>query len=125
MAANGSQCDNVGKIELCEDILVSGVPDTTDNLIRQSLDDSTGTGKRPRNQRPESSDPYVHAVCTGPDDIKEVEARDRGSPVSRVRTRVVLSTYGWLVKYFSTLPELLRVLRDTIKGINFFFKNDG
>jgi len=119
-AANGSECDNVGKIESWEGVFVLGEADTTDRLIRQGLDDSTGTGKRSRNQRPESSDPYVHAVSTGTHDIKEVEARDSGPPVSRVRTRVVLSTYGWLIKYFSTLPELLQVLRDAIKGMNGF-----
>jgi len=36
----------VGKIELCEDVKISGKKDATDTLIRQSLDDSTGLEKR-------------------------------------------------------------------------------
>jgi hypothetical protein len=47
-----------------------------------------------------------------------------GPPVSRVRTRVVLSTYGWTIKYFSTLSELVRVLRDAVRGMN-SCSNDG
>lgn len=116
--ANGSECDYVGKIDSWEEVLISGQSDTTDALIRQGLDDSTGPGKRSTLQRPmlESSDPFIHATCTEFGDIKEVEARDAGPPVSRVRTRVLLSTYGWLIKYFSTLRELLQVLRDAISG---------
>lgn len=114
--AKGSKCDNVGRIELWEDVLVLGQQDTTDGLIRQGLDDSTGPGKRAPHQRPDSSDPYIHVVCTGPHDIQEVSSRETGSPVSRVRTRVLLSTYGWLIKYFSTTRELLQVLRDAIRG---------
>jgi len=53
---NGSSCDNVGKIETWEDVLVSGQQDTADRFIRQGLDDSTGPGKRGVYQRPESVD---------------------------------------------------------------------
>lgn len=117
-AASGIECDNVGKIEEWEEVLVLGQPDTTDGLIRQSLNDSTGPGKRSMQRGKESIDQCIRTFVTSPHDIQELRARGSGSPVSRVRTRVVLSTYGWLIKYFSTLPELLRVLRDAIKGIN-------
>jgi len=91
--------------------------DATDTLIRRDLDDSTGVGeKRTADQRPDSIDPLVDVVCTDADDIKEATARETGAPVARVRTRVLLSTYGWLIKYFSTRRELLEALRDAIKG---------
>jgi hypothetical protein len=111
-----SECEYVGKIELCEEVLISGKEDTTDMLIRQALDDSTGLGKRPREQLAEGKDRNIHVTCTDVGDIKEVMARESGPPVSRVRTRVLLSTYGWLIKYFSTRKELLVVLRDAIRG---------
>ncbi len=101
---DGSSCDDVGRIEICEEVQISGLTDTTDTLIRQSLDDSIGHGlrKRPREDMAESREPGIHVTCTDIDDIKEVIAQQTGSPSPRVRTRVILSTYGWLIKYFST-----------------------
>ena len=117
---NKSDCDYVGKIDLCEDVLISRKRDATDTLIRQSLDDSTGLGKRSRDQSHQTTttdrDRDIHVTCTDVGDIKEVVARETGPPVAQVRTRVVLSTYGWLIKYFSTRRELLVVLRDAIRG---------
>ena len=117
---NGKECDYIGRIDLCEDVLISGKADSTDALVRRGLGDLTGLGKRSTDQREgdereESTDPYIHVTCTDVGDIEEVIARGT-SP--RVRTRVVLSTYGWLIKHFSTRRELLIVLRDAIKGTN-------
>ena len=111
-----SDCDYVGRIEECEEVLISGRKDTTDSLIRQGLDDSTGLGKRTRDEMAGREDPSIHVTCTDVGDIEEVIARENGPPVARVRTRVLLSTYGWLIKYFSTRRELLIVLRDAIRG---------
>ena len=111
-----SECDHIGKIERCEDVLICGKRDATDSLIRQGLDDSTGLGKRPRDEMAEGEDPSIHVTCTDVGDIEKVIARESGPPVARVRTRVLLSTYGWLIKYFSTRRELLIVLRDAIRG---------
>jgi len=110
---NNSECDYVGEIELCEDVLISEKRDATDTLIRQDLDGSTSLGKRPMDQRAEG----IHVLYTKDGDIKEVIARETGL-VPLVRTRVILSTYGWLVKYFSTRRELLAVLRDAIRGMH-------
>jgi Fungal protein kinase len=96
--------------------LISDRKDATDTLIREGLDDSTGLGKRSRDEMPKGEDPSIHVTYTDMGDIEEVIARETGPPVSRVRTRVLLSTYGWLIKYFSTRRELLVVLRDAIKG---------
>ena len=120
---NGNECDCVGRIDLCEDVLISGKADSTDVLIRRDLDDSTALGKRSTDQRDdgeegeEITDPYIHVTYTDVGDIKEVIAQETGAPVPRVRTRVVLSTYGWLIKHFSTRRELLVVLRDAINGM--------
>jgi len=104
-----SVSEYVGKIELCK---ISGKRGATDTLIRQSLDDSTSLGKRVR----ETTGHGIHISFTDVGDIKEVIARETGPPVPRIWTRVILSTYGWLIKYFSTRRELLVVLRDAIKG---------
>jgi hypothetical protein len=111
-----SDCQYVGKMEVCEEVKIFGTNDATDTLIRQGLDDSTGLGKRIREPATEVADRVIYVTCTDIDDIKEVIARETGPPVARVRTRMILSTYGWLIKYFSTRRELLVVLRDAIKG---------
>jgi hypothetical protein len=113
---NKSDFEYVGKIELCEDVKIFGKNDATDTLIRQGLDDSTGLGKRTRDQSHHTTEQDIHVTYTNIGDIKEIVARETGPPVARVRTRVVLSTYGWLIKYFSTRRELLVVLRDAIRG---------
>jgi len=107
-----SVCEYVGKIELCEDVKISGKKDATDTLIRQSLDDSTSLGKRVR----ETTGRGIHVSFTDVGDIKEIIARETGPSVARIRTRVIFSTYGWLIKHFSTRRELLVVLRDAVKG---------
>ena len=118
---NGKECEYVGRIDLCEEVLISGKADSTDALIRRGLDNLTGLGKRFTDQREwgeENTDPYIHVASTDVGDVEEVIARETGAPVPRVRTRVVLSTYGWSIKHFSTRRELLVVLRDAIKGTN-------
>jgi hypothetical protein len=124
-AASGSDCDQIGKIDLSEEVKISGQSDTTNMLIRSGLDDSTGLGKRSTTQRPapESSDRYLQIEDTAWDEIQEINDRSTGPPVSRVRVRVVMSTYGWLIKHFSTPRELVHVLRDAIKGKYFFRLN--
>ena len=112
---DNSVSEYVGKIELCEDVKIYGKKDATDTLIRQSLDDSTSLGKRVR-ETTETTGRGIHISFTDVGDIKEVIARETGPPVARIRTRVIFSTYGWLIKYFSTRRELLVVLRDAIKG---------
>lgn len=79
---DGSSCDDVGRIELCEEVQISGLINTTDTPIRQSLDDSIGhgLGKRPRDEMTESREPGIHVTCTDVGDIKEVIARQTGSP---------------------------------------------
>jgi len=91
-----SVSDYVGKIELCEDVKISGKKDATDTLIRQSLDDSTGLGKRVR-ETTEMKDCGIHVSTTDVGDIKETIAHETGPPVARIRTRVILST--WLVDH--------------------------
>jgi len=72
---NGKECEYVGKIDLCEDLLISGKADSTDALIRRDLDDLTGLGKHSTDQRDdgdseeESSDPYIHVTSTDVGDI--------------------------------------------------------
>lgn len=66
-----SECHHVGKIERCEEVLISGKKDATDTLIWQALDDLTGPG----DEMWEGEDPSIHVTHVG--DIEEVIARDK------------------------------------------------
>ena len=118
-AAKGSECEEISKIDYWEEVKIAGDTDATDTLIRRGLDASTGLGKRGTNGRPTTNrlDTAVDMVYTSWGDIQEVKDRGSGQPVARTRMRTVFSTYGWLIKYFSTRQELIRVLRDAIKGM--------
>lgn len=37
--------------------------------------------------------------------------------VNRVRTRTLMQTYGWPIKFFKDIPELLTTFREAIEGI--------
>ena len=102
-------------MDLCEDVLIYGKADSTDALIRRGLDNVMSLGKRSTDHRAVGEE-NTDVTCTDVGDIEEAIAWETGAPVPRVRTRVVLSTYGWSIKHFSTRRELLVVLRDAIKG---------
>ncbi|KAH8089881.1 hypothetical protein BXZ70DRAFT_494793 [Cristinia sonorae] len=56
----------------------------------------------------------------------KVTSRPVGLPQSsgRVLVRTVMDTYGWLLKYAKDLEELVRVIRDAIRGHrNLYFSN--
>ncbi|KAA1473322.1 hypothetical protein DENSPDRAFT_839781 [Dentipellis sp. KUC8613] len=37
-------------------------------------------------------------------------------PVNRILTRTLMRTYGWPIKFFKDIPELVRALRDAVQG---------
>lgn len=87
MLYDGCSCDSVGKIELCEEVLISGWKDATNTLIWSDLDNSTSLGKRRRGddeveEEVERREPKIHVTCTDIGDIKEVAARQTGPPVA-------------------------------------------
>jgi hypothetical protein len=55
------------------------------------------------------------------DEIKQFVAGIAARPPNaRVLTRLLMETYGWPIKFFLSLSELLRVVRDAIQGITDF-----
>lgn len=49
-------------------------------------------------------------------DLYELEGEDHRSPYNRIHSRLIMSTFGWSVRYFKSLPEVLGVMRDAIAG---------
>lgn len=41
---------------------------------------------------------------------------DHQSPYNRIHSRLVMSTFGWSIRYFKSLPEVMGVMRDAIAG---------
>ena len=117
--ANGAECDKIGAISVVEEVLIDGCKDETGELIRAGLkaehlpNRTEDTKKRPRRDSAENGDLLdVHAKNTDHSLIPNTSK----SFVSRVRVRTLLSTYGWPLRKFCSLGELLRTLRDTLEG---------
>ena len=65
---------------------------------------------------------YVYIVSTQ-ENFFLAAADARGSdlePVDRVRTHTLMKTYGWPIKFFKDIPELLNTIRDAITGMLFY-----
>lgn len=60
--------------------------------------------------------PSLHIYYTDQEEIREISIKEPREVASRIRTRVLSSTYEWPIKHFSTLDELLRVLQGAIQG---------
>ena len=116
--AKASDSKYVGAIDLCEEVLVEGQKDDTVSLIRQNVAHKQPAEPEPKagRYRDERRESHMHVACVQEDQIL-FSIYNCCDLVARVRTRVLLSTYGWPLKYFSSLQELVRVMRDAIKGI--------
>ncbi|KAF8963675.1 hypothetical protein BDZ97DRAFT_988602 [Flammula alnicola] len=115
--AKGPESNFVGAIRHWEDVKINGEKDDTGKLIRQSLDaNPPPTAAGSKRNRDENQEPHLHVYCTDENEIGSFWVEHAREPVFRIRTRILLSTYGWPLKYFSTLRELLRVLRGAIQG---------
>ncbi|KAF8895784.1 hypothetical protein CPB85DRAFT_211175 [Mucidula mucida] len=118
--ANGSDCEFLGRIMLHEDAIIDDMVDRTGAFIRAGLSDSpppdgkqeSGT-MRPR---AESEERFLHVASTDDDEIQRITTPRMRAFVSRVHTRVIMSTYGWPLKYFATLEELLVVFLNGVQG---------
>jgi len=63
-------------------------------------------------------------LSTSESSARSVQPLDGSSPAPRALTRTLMRTFGWPVKHFANLPELVRTLRDAIQGHNdLYFKN--
>jgi len=60
--------------------------------------------------------PSLRTYYTDQEGIRGFSLQRSREVVSRIRTRLLSSTYGWPLKHFSTFGELLRVLQGAIQG---------
>ncbi len=119
--ANGSDCEFLARITLYEDAIIDDMVDRTGAFIRAGLSDSLPPvdKQRPGAKRPrlESEERFLHVASTDDDEIDRITTPRMRAFVSRVHTRVIMSTYGWPLKYFATLKELLVVFLNGVQGM--------
>ncbi|KAF8882647.1 hypothetical protein CPB85DRAFT_1442579 [Mucidula mucida] len=101
--ANGSDCEFLARITLYEDAIIDDMVDRTGAFI-------------PKRPRLESEERFLHVASTDDDEIDRITTPRMRAFVSRVHTRVIMSTYGWPLKYFATLKELLVVFLNGVQG---------
>jgi hypothetical protein len=121
-ARSKSDSQFIPKIYSFEEVKVGGFVDDTLASIRRgvthtplSLDPPTHSDrKRPRDEKTEA---LLHMKTTASDTKDFVAGNNAKPPGARVFSRLVMETYGWPIKYFIDIPELLRVIRDVIQGM--------
>ena len=101
-----------------EDVHVSSKPDTTATirrgLVLYGYEPSATAGEKRKNRGESSQEPRLYGVAVENDQVRYSLETKRFIP--RTHSRVSLSTYGWPIKHFLHLIELLQVLGDGIKG---------
>ncbi|KAF8998468.1 hypothetical protein BDZ89DRAFT_1083195 [Hymenopellis radicata] len=125
--AKGSDCSHLGRITLCEDAVIDDMVDRTGSFIRAGLSASLPPGvnqeRGTKRARAESEEPFLHVASTNDDEIERITTPREREYVSRVHTRVIMSTYGWPLKYFATLKELLSVFLNGVQGHAYLYEN--
>ncbi|KAF9031202.1 hypothetical protein BDZ89DRAFT_1111886 [Hymenopellis radicata] len=125
--AKGSDCSHLGRITLCEDAVIDDMVDRTGSFIRAGLSASLPPGdnqeRGTKRARAESEEPFLHVASTNDDEIERITTPRKREYVSRVHTRVIMSTYGWPLKYFATLKELLSVFLNGVQGHAYLYEN--
>lgn len=117
----GNESSNIARIYSSEEVMVGGSIDNTLVSIRRDLTHSSSAldpppqpnGKRPRD---EDTERFLHMNTTTSEIKHFVAGTAARPPNARVLTRLLMETYGWPIKYFSSISELLRVMRDAIQG---------
>lgn len=107
-----------------EDVKVAGSVDSTLEFIRNKLvisgphewDVPVSAGeKRPREEHEE---PFLYiSMLDEHQRVKMTTGLEAEPPISRAHTRILMETWGWPVKFFTDIIELLSVIRDSIKGM--------
>jgi hypothetical protein len=121
-ARSKSDSKVIPKIYSFEEVKIGGVVDDTLASIRRgvthtslSLDPPTHSNrKRPRDEKTEA---LLHMKTTTSDTKDFVAGNGAELPIARIFSRLVMETYGWPIKYFLDIPELLMVIRDVIQGM--------
>lgn len=123
----GNESQNIPQVYSSEEVIVGGSVDDTVLAIRRGMTHASLSLDPPprRNGKPrdEDEDTKLHMITT--DSFHTMRFFLVRPPQARVLTRLLMETYGWPIKHFSSLAELLHVMRDAIQGIlnHFPFQN--
>ena len=116
----GSASEFVGTIHQCEEVEIDGEKDETGKLIRQDLKGESPVATAlvgEKRLRDDKQEPFFHVEYTTKGEIESFHVGGARELVSRIHTRVLLKSYGWPLKHFCTLRELIRVFEGAIKGV--------
>lgn len=106
------------------------VVDDTVNHIRRgvevrasSLAGASKSKKRKQRELDESQahESSLHVAATSFQVLEFAVVAGGRSATNRVLTRTLMRTYGWPVKFFKDIPELVSTLYDAVKGERSFF----
>ncbi|KAF9000920.1 hypothetical protein BDZ89DRAFT_1147122 [Hymenopellis radicata] len=119
--------DFIGQVQLEETISMRGEADITGSLIRGDLQiavfTTTPSSAGSKRTRDEAIEGYLHVNATDDDIISIVTSAGSSPPISRIHTRLLLSTFGWPLKYFKTRREAVCGIRDAIGGHGYVYFN--
>ena len=111
---------NVGAVYSSEDVHIGTRADTTTairrglTVISVSINAQTLGKKR---TRAETEEPFIYVKATQ-GGIIHFGAPEMKKSDGRSFSRMLMKTYGWPVKFFKDIPELLGTLRDAIIGLS-------
>lgn len=102
-----------------EDVCINGETDNTASLIRHGLvvfdfESKSTAGQKHRDWDTKLEESRVYGIIVTEDELHLTSSARRTIP--RTRSRLLQSTYGWPIKFFLDLKELLKVIGDGIKG---------
>lgn len=110
---DGNSGDGVARLYSFSSVSIGGKADDTLNLIRKKVSVEGHAIRLVANSMYLFQD---HTHEWSQDMYHFEEEDDYRSPCNRIHTRLVMSTFGWSVKYYKSLPELMGVMRDAIAG---------
>jgi len=108
-----------------EDLDESCTLKVRDGLNAESLHEATEWNERFQalmlrsrgaQERTESQEPFTYLNCTEPPDYGIFNHLDDHVPACRVQARLLLEEWGFPLKYFLNLRELLGAIRGAVKG---------
>ncbi|TRM59825.1 hypothetical protein BD626DRAFT_143997 [Schizophyllum amplum] len=114
-----------------EDVQIEGMVDNTHDLIQHGLQSAppelppqTGTK---RVLQPDKDGELLHVDTVTLDDIQNIQRFHPGYKtkdlVKRTHTRIVFNVFGWSIRYFGSLSELIQCLLQCVRGHKLAFEH--
>lgn len=115
----------VAQLEFHEKVMIDGHVDHTIAFVQRGIEsappvEAPVTGKRSALLDLEPD--LIHAECITPDEAGELFRLRLGSNAKdlqgRTRVRLILRVFGCSIRFFTSLPELVRLMRDCVYGMS-------